>query len=93
MRRCGTRRGTDRRRPRLSLQSSSSSALRRTCPQRTVARAAQAIDLVRQIITRGSLIILCDSLPNAFSFFPLERITMLRIPAVPGQEGIGRVAG
>ena len=50
----------------------------------TARRARGASDrvLVRQILTRGALIVLFGLLLSAFPFFPLDRLTDLRIPGV-----------
>ncbi len=44
--------------------------------------------LVRQIFTRGALIVLFGLLLNAFPFFPLERLTDLRFPGVLQRIGV-----
>jgi predicted acyltransferase len=57
-----------------------------TAARRT--RGASDGDLVRQIFTRGALIVLFGLLLNVFPFFPLERITGIRIPGVLQRIGI-----
>ncbi len=56
------------------------------------ARGASDRELVRQVLTRGALIILCGLLLNAFPFFPMDRITMLRIPGVLQRIGVCYIA-
>jgi predicted acyltransferase len=53
-------------------------------------RAAGADDwaLVRQILRRGGLIILCGLLLTAFPYFPIERITEMRLPGVLQRIGL-----
>ncbi|MGH7710330.1 MAG: acyltransferase family protein, partial [Gemmatimonadaceae bacterium] len=52
------------------------------------ARGASDGELVRQVLTRGALIVLFGLLLNAFPFFPLERITGLRLPGVLQRIGV-----
>lgn len=52
------------------------------------ARGASDGDLVRQILKRGALIIAFGLLLNVFPFFPLERITGVRIPGVLQRIGV-----
>ncbi|MGQ0540011.1 MAG: acyltransferase family protein [Gemmatimonadaceae bacterium] len=57
------------------------------------ARGATDRELVRQVLLRGSLIVLLGLLLNAFPFFPLERITEVRIPGVLQRIGVAYAAG
>jgi predicted acyltransferase len=56
------------------------------------ARGANDSELVRQILVRGSLIIAFGLLLNVFPFFPLERITGIRIPGVLQRIGLCYIA-
>ncbi len=52
------------------------------------ARGADDGQLARQVLRRGVIIILLGLLLSAFPFFPLERITQLRIPGVLQRIGV-----
>lgn len=49
--------------------------------------------LVRQVLRRGSLIVLLGLLLAAFPFWPVERFTGLRIPGVLQRIGVAYMAG
>jgi predicted acyltransferase len=57
------------------------------------ARGATDSDLVRQILRRGGLIVLCGLLLAAFPYFPLERITGMRFPGVLQRIGVAYTFG
>lgn len=57
----------------------------------TAARRERGVsdrDLVRQILQRGALIVLCGLVLHAFPFFPLDRITGIRFPGVLQRIGV-----
>jgi predicted acyltransferase len=49
--------------------------------------------LVRQILRRGSLIVLAGLLLQAFPYYPIERITEMRFPGVLQRIGVAYMAG
>jgi predicted acyltransferase len=51
-------------------------------------RGASEREIVRQILTRGALIVLFGLLLNVFPFFPVERVTGVRIPGVLQRIGV-----
>lgn len=57
------------------------------------ARGDSDATLVRQVLTRGSLIILFGLLLAAFPYFPLDRITSMRFPGVLQRIGLAYTAG
>jgi predicted acyltransferase len=56
-------------------------------------RGARDSDLTKQIIRRGSLIVLFGLLLAAFPYYPLERITAMRFPGVLQRIGIAYIIG
>jgi predicted acyltransferase len=56
-------------------------------------RGAADADLVRQIIKRGALIVLCGLLLAAFPYSPLTRITAMRFPGVLQRIGVAYTVG
>jgi predicted acyltransferase len=52
------------------------------------ARGTSDGQLVRQILVRATLIVLFGLLLNAFPFFPLERLTGIRVPGVLQRIGV-----
>ncbi len=57
------------------------------------ANGASDADLVRQILRRGALIVLCGLLLAAFPYYPLDRITGMRFPGVLQRIGVAYTAG
>jgi predicted acyltransferase len=57
------------------------------------ALGANDSELVRQIVRRGVLIVALGLLANAFPFYPLERITAIRIPGVLQRIGVAYLVG
>jgi predicted acyltransferase len=55
-------------------------------------RGATDGQLITQILRRGSLIVLFGLLVSAFPYFPLERITEMRIPGVLQRIGVAYMA-
>jgi predicted acyltransferase len=57
------------------------------------ARGDSDAELVRQILRRGLLIVLCGLLLAAFPYVPLERITGMRFPGVLQRIGVAYMIG
>lgn len=55
---------------------------------RRAATGATDAELRRRIVTRGALIVLCGLLLTAFPYYPLTRLTEIRIPGVLQRIGI-----
>src|SRR5262245_52835581 len=49
--------------------------------------------LVRQIVRRGAIIVLCGLLLQSFPYFPLDRITGMRFPGVLQRIGVAYTFG
>lgn len=56
-------------------------------------RGASDADLVRQIVKRGVIIVLCGLALAAFPYFPLTRITHMRFPGVLQRIGVAYLCG
>ena len=56
-------------------------------------RGASDADLIRQIVKRGVVIVLCGLALAAFPYFPLTRITTMRFPGVLQRIGVAYLGG